>query len=156
MPRSHNMMFKTWLASAAALLAPTLANPAGAYDSPLSENAIRDAYFLGTRQDALGPALTAKYTHEIPKLTVGKFRSYASLETPFIQVAIFSSKKLNYGAQDAVKDFLGKPVLLHIRLDVCYMLDAPPNALQVRIVQNKKDLVPSSFQRSAYFPASDK
>jgi hypothetical protein len=35
------------------------------------------------------------------------------------------------------------------------MLDAPPDALQVRIVQNKKDLLPTSSERSLFFPASD-
>jgi hypothetical protein len=35
------------------------------------------------------------------------------------------------------------------------MIDAPPDALQVRIVQNKKDLLPASSERSLFFPASD-
>jgi hypothetical protein len=149
-------MFKPWPAIGAVLLAFTLAIPVRAYDLPLTENSIRDAYFLGTRQDALGPDLIAKYTHEIPKLSLDKFHLFVSLETPFIQVAIFSSKKLNYSAQDAVKEFLGKALLFRLRLEICYMYDAPPDALNVRIVQNKKDLVPDSLERSAYFPASDK
>jgi len=138
----------------AALLAFSLALPVRAYDYPLTESSIRDAYFLGTRQSGLSDSLPT-YTHEIPNLSVGKFRSFASLETPFIQVAVFSSKKLNYSAQDAVKEFLGKPMVLRIHLEICYMVDAPPDALEVRIVQNKKDLVPDSFDRSLFFPASD-
>lgn len=149
-------MFKPCPTIVAALLAFTLAIPALSYDVPLTESAIRDAYFLGKRQDALGPDLIAKYTREIPKLSLDRFHSFASLETPFIQVAIFSSKKLNYSAQDAVKEFLGKPLLFRLRLEICYMYDAPPEALQVRIIQNKKDLVPDSLERSPYFPASDK
>jgi hypothetical protein len=135
-----------------------LASPRGAkaYDFPLSESAIRDAYFLGTRQTSLGPDFLAKYTREIPKLTLGSYRSSASLETPFTQVAILSSKKLNYSAQDAVKEFLGKPLVFRIHLEICYMLDAPPDGLQVRIVQKKKDLMPDSSERALFFPASDK
>jgi hypothetical protein len=149
-------MFKAWPAIGAALLAVSVAFPLRAYDVPLTESSIRDAYFLGRRQDALGPDLTAKYTHEIPKLSLDRFRSFANLETPFIQVAIFSSKKVNYSAQDAVKEFLGKPLAFRIHLEICYMVDAPPDALAVRFVQNKKDLLPISSERSLYFPASDK
>ncbi len=148
-------MFKPWPAIGAVLLAFSLALPLYAYDVPLTESSIRDAYFLGKRQDALGPALAAKYTHEIPKLSLDRFHSFASLETPFMQVAIFSSKKLNYSAQDAVKEFLGKSMVFRIHLEICYMVDAPPDALQVRIVQNKKDLVPDSFDRALFFPTSD-
>jgi hypothetical protein len=38
-----------------------LALPAGAYDFPLSSNAIRDAYFLGIRQGSLDAQFRAKY-----------------------------------------------------------------------------------------------
>jgi hypothetical protein len=148
-------MFNSWPAIGAALVAFSLAIPACAYDVPLTESSIRDAYFLGTRQTGLGPDFLAKYTHEIPNLSLGRYRSFASLETPFTQVAILSSRKLNYSAQDAVKEFLGKPLTFRIHLEICYMLDAPPDALQVRIVQNKKDLLPASSERSLFFPASD-
>ncbi len=148
-------MLKPWPATAAVLLAFALAIPACAYDVPLTENSIRDAYFLGTRQAGLGPDFLAKYTHEISNLSLGRYRSFASLETPFTQVAILSSKKLNYSAQDAVKEFLGKPLLFRIHLEICYMVNAPPDALTVRIVQNKKDLLPESSERSLFFPASD-
>jgi hypothetical protein len=149
-------MFRSWPVIGAVLLAFALVVPAWAYDFPLSESAIRDAYFLGTRQTSLGLNFLADYTHEIPKLSLGNYRSFARLETPFTQVAILSSKKLNYSAQDAVKEFLGKPLVFRIHLEICYMLDAPPDGLEVRIVQNKKDLLPDSSERALFFPASDK
>ena len=148
-------MFKPWPVTGAVLLAFSLAIPARAYDVPLTESTIRDAYFLGTRQTGLGPDFLANYTREIPNLSLGRYRSFASLETPFTQVAILSSKKLNYSAQDAVKEFLGKPLPFRIHLEICYMVDAPPDGLTVRIVQNKKALMPASFERSLFFPASD-
>jgi hypothetical protein len=152
-------MFKTMSkplpAVDAVLLAFCLAIPACAYDVPLTENSIRDAYFLGTRQTGLGPDFLANYTREIPNLSLGRYRSFASLETPFTQVAILSSKRLNYSAQDAVKEFLGKPLPFRIHLEICYMVDAPPDGLTVRIVQNKKELLPAFFERSLFFPASD-
>jgi hypothetical protein len=149
-------MFKSWPAIGAVLLAFALAIPAEAYDFPLTESAVRDAYFLGNRQTSLGTKFLAEYTHEIPKLNLGSYRSFASIETPFTQVAILSSKKLNYSAQDAVKEFVGKPLAFRIHLEICYMLDAPPDGLQVRVLQKKKDLVPDSSERALFFPASDK
>lgn len=148
-------MFKPWPAIGAVLLSFALAIPACAYDVPLTENSIRDAYFLGTRQGGMSPDFLAKYTHEIPKLALGRYRSFASMETPFTQVAVLSSKKLNYSAQDAVKEFLGKPLLFHLHLEICYMLNAPADALEVRIIQNKKELSPDNSDRSLFFPASD-
>jgi hypothetical protein len=148
-------MFKPWTAIGAVVLAFSLAIPACAYDVPLTEHSIRDAYFLGTRQTSLGPNFLAEYTREIPNLSLGRYRSFASLETPFTQVAVFSSKKLNYSAQDAVKEFLGKPLLFRMHLEICYMVNAPPDALTVRIVQNKKDVLPESSESSLFFPASD-
>jgi hypothetical protein len=146
-------MFKSW---PAVVLAFALAVPAWAYDFPLSESAIRDAYFLGTRQTSLGNSFLAEYTREIPKLNLGNYRSFASLETPFTQVAMASSKKLNYSAQDAVKEFLGKPLVFRIHLEICYMADAPPEGLEVRIVDRKRDLLPDSSERALFFPAWDK
>jgi len=148
-------MFKPWPATGTVLLAFSLAIPACAYDVPLTEHSIRDAYFLGTRQTGLGSDFLANYNREISNLSLGRYRSFASLETPFTQVAILSSKKLNYSAQDAVKEFLGKPLPFRIHLEICYMVDAPPDGLTVRIVQNKKELLPASFERSLFFPASD-
>jgi hypothetical protein len=81
---------------------------AKAYDYPLSPNAIREAYFLGTRATSLGPDFLAQYTHTIPTLKVGRFTSGATLETPFGQVAVHASSTLAYSAQNAVKEFYGR------------------------------------------------
>jgi hypothetical protein len=148
-------MFKSWPATGAVLLSFALAIPACAYDVPLTESSIRDAYFLGTRLNGMSPDFLARYTHEIPKLTLGRYHSFASMETPFTQIAVLSSKKLNYSAQDAVKEFLGKPLLFHLHLEICFMLNAPAGALKVRIIQNKKELLPDTSERSLFFPASD-
>jgi hypothetical protein len=149
-------MLKPLRATGAVLLAVSLAIPACAYDVPLTENAIRDAYFLGTRQTSLGSAFLAEYTRIIPELSVGGYKSTVTIETPFTQVAVFAGKKLNYSAQDAVKEFSGKPLVFRIHMDILYMLDAPPDAIKFKLIQNKKELTPDSTERSSYFPASDK
>ena len=88
------------------LLALFLALPAFAYDSPLSPRAVREAYFLGVRQASLGATFLAEYAHRIPKLKAGAFTYEVRLETPFTQVAEYSSRTIGYSAQDAVRDFL--------------------------------------------------
>lgn len=139
----------------AIVFALLLAIPLCAYDFPLTESSIRDAYFLGARQGGLGPDFLAEYTRTIPKLSVGDFKSTLTIETPFTQVAVYASRKLNYSAQDAVKDFSDKPLVFRIHMDIIYMVDAPPDAIEFKLIQNKKELIPDSVERSSYFPASD-
>ena len=81
----------------ALLLALFLAFPVGAYDDiPHSTSAIRDAYFLGTRQGGLTPDILARYAHWIPELKEGTCTSQARLETPFLQIADYAGKAANY------------------------------------------------------------
>ena len=143
-------MFKAWPAFRAVLLALVIAIPTCAFDVPLTENAIRDAYFLGRREGGLKPDFLAMYVHSIPDLKQGNCTSQARIETPFLQVAAYSGNVPNYSAQSAVKDFSGKPLPLRIYLNVCYRLHAPANAVKVKIMQNKKEVVPNSFESSPY------
>lgn len=139
----------------AALLTILLALPACAYDFPLTENSIRDAYFLGTRQTSLGPDFLAAYARVTPELHVGDYKSTITIETPFSQVAILAGKKLNYSAQDAVQDFSKKRLSFRAHMDILYMLDAAPNAIRFNLIQNKKEPTSDSIARSSYFPAGD-
>lgn len=137
------------------LVAVLVALPAAAYDFPLSPSAIREAYFLGTRQATLGATFLAEYAHKIPNLKAGAFTSEARIVTPFTQVAEYSSRTIGYSAQDAVKDFFGKPAEVLMYLDICYMTNAPPNAVRIKVIQNRKEITPESEDRSAYYPATD-
>ena len=133
-----------------------LSCPAWGYDFPLTSTAIRDAYFLGTRQAGIDDFFAA-YTHRVPELSVSKeFVTRVRLETPFTQVVDHVSKALNYSAQDATKDFYGKPAVFRMYLEICYMMDAPlPSAVKIRVIQNDKEILPQSDERSAFFPATD-
>jgi hypothetical protein len=135
----------------------SLLNARGAcgYDFPLSESALRDAYFLGSKGPGQGLAFLAEYTHTVKELTVGACTSAVGVETPFAHVAIHASKTLNYSAQDAVKEFLGKPAVFRMHLDICYLEGAAENAIKVTVLQNKKILRWMSENRSAYYPPSD-
>jgi hypothetical protein len=139
------------------MLTILLVVPAAAYDFPLTSSAIRDAYFLGTRQAGQGLAFLPEYTQFIPTLTVGAgLVSRVHIETPFFQAAGYASKSINYTAQDAVRDFHDKPVVLRMVLEICYRVDAPsPNSIKIVVQQNDKEIVPKSDERSAFFPVTD-
>lgn len=137
------------------MLALSLASPANAYDSPLTSASIRDAYFLGRRAGGLGERFLADYRQSIPGLHVGEYTSFVQIETPFVQVALRSSRALNYSAQDAVREFLDKPAVFRLHMEVCYMPDAPPDAIKVKLVQNKKEIPPDSEKRATFYPPTD-
>jgi hypothetical protein len=148
-------MFKPWPAISSALLSFALAIPACAYDVPLTESSIRDAYFLGMRTDGLNFDLVAQYARLVPDLKQGNCTSDIRIETPFLQVAKHAREVPNYSAQEAVKEFSGKSTPFRIHLDVCYELHAPPNAIKVKIFQQKKELIPFSFESTLYSEATD-
>jgi len=47
------------------------------------------------------------------------------------------ARLLNYGAQDAAKAFLGKPVVFRMHLDICYLAGAQENAIRVSVLQQQ-------------------
>ena len=135
----------------ASVLSLAVAIPAGAYDYPLSSNAIRDAYFAGIRQGALTPSFLAPYSQFVSELHQGSCTSEIRLETPFLQVVAYAAGVPNYSSQDAVKDFYDKPMKFRMFLNICYMrLAPPPNSVKVKIIQNKKEIVPETDTRLAY------
>jgi hypothetical protein len=110
---------------------------------------------LGTKGPSQGSIFLGQYTHAVNQLKVGACTSAISLETPFAHVALHASKALNYSAQDAVKEFLGKPAVFRVHLEICYLAGAPENAIRATVQQNKKTIQRASENRSAYFPPSD-
>ena len=136
---------------AALFLSSTLASPGFAYDFPLTSSAIRDAYFLGTRQGGVSLDVLKSYSRWIADLHQGNCTSEARIETPFLQIAEYVGSVPNYSAQDAVNEFHEHPMVFRMFLDVCYMREAPPpNSVKIRFIQNKKEVSPTSDVRSAY------
>jgi hypothetical protein len=136
----------------AVLFSVSVVVPAPAFDGELSPpQAIREAYFLGTRRGGLAPEFLARYSSWVKELHEGSCTSEIRVETPFLQVANYASKVLNYTSQDAVKDFEHKPLNFRIFLNICYMREAPaPSAVRIKILQNKKKIVPLSDTRAPY------
>ncbi|MGB2675767.1 MAG: hypothetical protein WCE53_05300 [Candidatus Acidiferrum sp.] len=155
MSRIRSTYGKDSLKVLAIVLGVLLAMPAGAYDFPLSSNAIRDAYFLANREGGLGDQFLANYRHTIPELHVAEFTSFVRIETPFAQVALQSSRTMNYSAQDAVREFSGKPLSFRIHMEINYKPDAPPDAIKIKLIQGKKEIVADSVERSPFYPPTD-
>jgi hypothetical protein len=91
---------------AAVLTAAMLLTPSSfAFDSPLSDQAVREAYFLGQRHDESLARLLDKYTKYLPPPQTGPHISAVTFFTPFALVAQLSSQHTTgYSAQQAALD----------------------------------------------------
>lgn len=87
------------------LIALLLVQPLAAFDNPLSEEAIREAYFLGQRHDESVSKALEKYSQWFPVPDSGPHIASVTYLTPFAQAVIFSSNHTgNYSAQQAQLD----------------------------------------------------
>jgi hypothetical protein len=82
-----------------------LPGPSSALDSPLSEEAVREAYFLGQHHDQTLNDFLAKYIKILPMPKTGPDIASISFLTPFALFAQESSQRtMNYSAQQAEED----------------------------------------------------
>jgi len=91
----------------ASLLAALLAVPcpSAAFDTPLSDTAVRDAYFLGQRRDETMARLLGKYTLYLDPPKSGPHIASLTMFTPYALAVLESSKKtVGYSAQQAALD----------------------------------------------------
>lgn len=88
------------------LTAALLLSPASfAFDTPLSDQAVREAYFLGQRHDGSFERLLEKYTKFLPPPKSGSYISSIAFFTPFVQLVHRSDQIIgNYSAQQAALD----------------------------------------------------
>lgn len=97
-----------------------LSQPVAAFEIPLSENAVRDAYFLGQRNDQKTAEFLNLYTRSLPLPDKGPYVSEIHLLTPFAQVVTISSQhSVGYSAQQAATDYHGRgdALLLQVRIE---------------------------------------
>ncbi len=100
-------MVLTWLRGASCLLSAVLVFPfpSAAFDTPLSDTAVREAYFMGQRHDETLPRFFDKYTKHLPPPKSGPYISSIAFFTPFALVAELSSQQASgYSAQQAQID----------------------------------------------------
>jgi hypothetical protein len=98
------------------LVAICVTLPASAFDVPLSDEAVREAYFLGQRHDA---AFLGKYIKFLPPPKSGPYISSVTFLTPFVQLAQFCDRFVgNYTAQQAMLDHRGQEELVKIIVEI--------------------------------------
>jgi hypothetical protein len=102
--------------SLAAILILPIALPAFAYVYPLSSTDIRDAYFLGRRNDSFTQEFLAKYAQNYDQPESGPNVQQIAIDTPFTQVIAHTAGTLNYDAPTAVQDFQGKPLPFRVHV----------------------------------------
>src|SRR5260221_14713159 len=108
--------------------------PASPFYTPLSDQAIREAYFLGQRHDGTYPSILGKYIKNLPPPKSGPYISSVTFLTPFIQLVEYSDGYIgNYSAQKALHDHRGQEefvlIFVEIQLTDSYgrLIPPPPN-----------------------------
>jgi hypothetical protein len=94
--------------------------PLLAYDTDLSDTAVREAYFLGQRNDEKTRSFFEPYTRHLPPPKSGPYISEIHLLTPLAQVVKVSSRTTSgYSAQQAHLDYRdrGDSLLLEVHIE---------------------------------------
>jgi hypothetical protein len=90
-----------------------------AFSSPLSDEAIREAYFLGQRRDEKMARFLAKYKQHLTAPETGPYIASIELLTPFARVILRSSQQtVGYSAQQAAEEYRGKEESVAISVEV--------------------------------------
>jgi hypothetical protein len=98
----------------ALLLAPSTL----AMNSPLSEEAVREAYFLGQRRDESMALFLAKYKKFLRAPETGPYISSVEFLTPFARLILLSSQRVNYSAQQAEKEHHSDDEMVAIAIEI--------------------------------------
>jgi len=93
--------------------------PTLAFEYPLSDTAIREAFLTGNANNDEAAQLFLKYAHSLPAPESGPYVSTISVRTPYEQVAERGATVTNYHAEEAEEEFLGKamPFLVRVEID---------------------------------------
>jgi hypothetical protein len=100
-----------------AILAVLLLIPpnSSAFDTPLSDTAVRDAYFLGQRHDNSLAQFFEKYTLHLARPVSGPYIESITFLTPFALTAYHTSQQPGiYSAQQAQLDHNKQPELVRV------------------------------------------
>lgn len=92
--------------------------PALAFDTPLSDQAVREAYFLGQRRDESMYSFLNKYTKLLPPPKTGPHIAAITFFTPFALLVQHSSRQSDYSAQQAALDHKGHDETVEIQVGI--------------------------------------
>lgn len=90
-----------------------------AFETPLTDRTVREAYFLGQHHDASTQAALKPYQHHLPEPKSGPYISEIRIMTPFAQVVeASSSQSSGYSAQQAAADYHSKADTIVVRFHI--------------------------------------
>jgi hypothetical protein len=96
-----------------------LIQPLSAFDTPLSDTVIREAYFLGQRHDESVAKFLNKYNVSLGPPKVGPYISTVTFLTPFAQAVQLSDRHASgYSAQQAQLDHNGVAETVRITVQI--------------------------------------
>jgi hypothetical protein len=115
MPKSFRLLL-------AFLLSSLLISPASfAFTSPLSDEAIREAYFLGQRRDEKMTAFLEKYKQHLREPDRGPYVSSVEFLTPFALLVLQSKDhSAGYSAQQAAEEHRGVEENVVVNIEVLF------------------------------------
>lgn len=122
-----------------------LCTPALGFNTPLSDQAVREAYFLGRRRDESMYAFLNKYTKLLAPPKTGPHISAISFLTPFALLVQYSSQQSDYSAQRAALDHKAHDENVEIQVEIqltpsygailtvpTHSRSGPPTTIQLR------------------------
>jgi len=161
-------------------LALFIAQPALAFDSPLSSEAIREAYFLGQHRDDSTTRYLEQYIQRLAPPKTGPHIASIEFRTPFAQLVRLSSQhSVGYSAQQAEKDHRSQAEFVEISIEILLtesypaVLSQPPPArsastpgyrlrspdfwrdFEVTVFQGEKELEAHHLHGSPNYTCSD-
>lgn len=74
--------------------------------------------FIGLDNGSPRTEFFGRYIHVLPPPKAGPYIAAISILSPFARVVEHSGSTINYSAQDAVQQFLGKPSVFRVRVDI--------------------------------------
>jgi len=92
--------------------------PSFALETPLSDQAVREAYFLGQRRDESMARLLNRYTRFLPAPASGPYIASVSFLTPFALLVEYSSRQSFSSAQQAEKDHHAEDEIVSIQIEL--------------------------------------
>src|SRR5216684_2941185 len=112
------------------LVALCVTLPVSAINTPLSDEAVREAYFLGQRHDGSYPSLMGNYIKRPPAPKSGPHIFSITFLTPFIQLVANSDRFIgNYSAQQAALDHRGQAEFVRIIVEIKLTPPTEPSLL---------------------------
>jgi hypothetical protein len=89
------------------------------FDTPLSDTAVREAYFLGQRHDDSLSKLLDRYVLHLQPPKTGPYIESVSFFTPYILAALYSNQQVSiYSAQQAQLDHLKTPEVVRVTVQI--------------------------------------